>query len=182
MRQAKLSDDEKKAIKQAFMECQTCGLMATRLMYYMDRRMCVRCAFDEQVDRERRSIQETIDWCNENAVCIYCGEPSEHREHVVPRHTDLPTYVVSSCAECNLMASGAVFSTIFEKQDYIHSRISKRYSKLAKMPEWDQYELRQIRGRLREYVAACAATSKWVKARLEWDIRALSEQINSRVA
>ena len=136
--------------------------------------MCVRCAFDAQVEFERRTLENCIEWCNDNGTCVYCGEPEEHREHVVPRHTGLPTFVVPACAECNLVAGGNVFPGIIEKQEFIRDRIKKRYGKLLRMPEWDDQEISELKGRLRRHVEGCSIAAKWVKSRLAWEMTSVA--------
>lgn len=158
-----------------FLCCEGCALPATKLILFENRRYCTRCAFDAEVDIERRDLAALIDWCNTHAVCIYCGDGEEHREHVIPRHAGLATFVVASCAECNLIVGGRVFSTILEKQDHIRSRIARRYKKLLAMPEWTDEEIADLKARLREYVTGCSTTAKWIRARMDWDIREMAK-------
>lgn len=157
-----------------FVTCQACGLNAVGLIYVDGARMCTHCAYDRQVETERRSLAGLINWCLLNHICVYCGEPSEHVEHVVPRHTGLPTFTVRSCKECNLMASGTLFSGILDKQEYIHGQIRRKYAKVLRTPEWTHDELATVKGRLRQSIEAFVEAGKWVRRRLGWDIRALA--------
>jgi 5-methylcytosine-specific restriction endonuclease McrA len=47
----------------------------------------------------RRWVLERDKWS-----CVYCGEPANQVDHVIPRHqggSDLPSNLVASCARCN---------------------------------------------------------------------------------
>jgi hypothetical protein len=40
----------------------------------------------------------------DNYLCVYCGEPANEVDHVIPRHlggVDLPSNLVASCSRCN---------------------------------------------------------------------------------
>jgi len=154
--------------------CPCCGLAVVRLIYLDDQSLCPSCAFDMQVKIEMRTLDSVITWARETNSCIYCGDIARHVEHVIPRDMGMPTYTVPSCAECNLLANKFYGGGVFEKQDFIHKKIRKRYSKLLAMPEWDQTELDELKGRLRLYVEGSQVCKRFVVGRLSWSLRQLA--------
>ena len=53
----------------------------------------------------RRYVLERDHW-----TCVYCGNPANQVDHVIPRHrggTDLPSNLVASCASCNVQKGTA---------------------------------------------------------------------------
>jgi hypothetical protein len=76
---------------------------------------------------------------------LIVGEYANEIEHVYPRSTKLPTYVVPACKECNLLASDALFSTFEEKSIYIRNKLRKRYKKILSTPEWTSDEIKELR-------------------------------------
>lgn len=123
----------------------------------------------EQIRVERKQLQEIVDWMREKNVCFYCGEAADEREHVVPRHTHLPTRVVPSCGECNRFASGELFATIVEKHEAIRAKRRRKYHKLLCMPEWTPDEITEMGTAFRHGLTACSEARGIVKTQLEWD-------------
>lgn len=65
--------------------------------------------------------------------CIYCGKPPEHWDHAFPFSESwrfeegFVSWLVPSCAECNLLAGAKMCETFGEKARYIHEKLLNRY-------------------------------------------------------
>ncbi len=65
--------------------------------------------------------------------CIYCGEPPEHWDHAFPIseswrfRSGFVSWLVPSCAECNLIAKAVMCKTFGEKTNYIHGKLQDKY-------------------------------------------------------
>lgn len=112
--------------------------------------------------------------------CIYCGEPAEHIDHVLPvRYSNWRDHLtpeereqlvtVPSCAECNMLASNRAFRSLIEKRDYIRQRIRRRYAKALKSPVWTASETAELGDGLRGYVEARQARRDLTAWRLSHD-------------
>lgn len=77
-------------------------------------------------------------------VCAYCGAPGSDREHVVPKSSENPTYLVWACRECNPLASNDMWPTFGEKAAEIGRRLRRRHAKLLRMPDWSKSELEEL--------------------------------------
>lgn len=58
--------------------------------------------------------------------CVYCGDPSTQKEHVLPQSKiwmfqgDYVSWILPSCQECNYLAGAKMFKTFGNKTEYIH--------------------------------------------------------------
>ena len=90
--------------------------------------------------------------------CIYCGVEAEVLDHAYPKSRE-PTLappgmmlLVPSCRQCNALAGDEVHRTINERREFIHRKLRKRNQALLATPEWEDWELGRLKGRLRESV------------------------------
>jgi hypothetical protein len=116
----------------------------------------------------------------EGTPCAYCGEHSEHEEHVVPysfldkRNTaNCPqdgwwTWIVPSCAECNHIASNQVFNSAHEKRDYVQERLRSRYSDAFVQEGWSEAELEDLGPGLRQFVQSSQAANEIARERVAY--------------
>ncbi len=136
---------------------------------------CIACLFYDQVRVEKRELRELVDWLGDRGLCFYCGDYASDHEHVVPRVTGLPTWIVRACSECNSIAGGELFTSILEKRDYIRARRTKKYGRILKQPEWTEDELADMGRKLRVGIEAAQRAKKFVQSQIEWDPLALFE-------
>lgn len=144
--------------------------------------VCLSCVFAIIRKNEARTLKDSLTLLRAKGLCAYCGEPSAHVEHVVPRRTNLPTYTVPACAECNLLAGGRLFGSFREKQDYIKTRLRKKYHRILNQPEWDTYELRSMGYNLRKKIQGEQMKREIALARLAWCTEALSSMYDAEDA
>lgn len=70
--------------------------------------------------RLRRGVMRRSD-----SYCVYCGDRAEHIDHVLAFSkggTNEESNLVASCAACNMIANGRLFSSFEEKKIFILSR------------------------------------------------------------
>lgn len=118
---------------------------------------------------ELRLIKRIVNVKNLSRVCMYCGEPADNKEHVIPKSlSGENTPKVWSCLECNVLAGSNVFESIDEKTDYIHEKLAKRYAKYIEMPHWSDDEILQLKRNLRIGVQRAERIRQWILSRLAW--------------
>lgn len=146
--------------------CQACGLP-----HWSTKKsgVCLACNYFDLVRIEKGSFGDAISFLQSSAMCAYCGDYATDVEHVVPRHTRLPTYTLPSCRECNGLAGGILFRSFRDKSAYIKSKILKRYGFVLKTPEWDREELREMGYAMRKQIEAYEAARKSIRRRIDWD-------------
>jgi hypothetical protein len=107
-------------------------------------------------------------------ACIYCGVVAEVLDHAYPmaREPSLAPpgmmLLVPACAECNSMATNEVHRSIDERRAYIHRRLRERNKSLLNTPEWDDDELAELEGRLRESVLTSLEAKRRLLLRLSY--------------
>lgn len=111
-------------------------------------------------------------------LCVYCGEPANGRDHVIPRAfqqriedfgwAKRRKLIVPACGECNSTAGSKVFLTLREKRRYIHDRYRERYRKLLEAPNWTQEEIDELGPTLRTTVVRSQHAKDLIRARLAW--------------
>ena len=110
--------------------------------------------------------------------CAYCGEHSEHEEHLVPysfirRHNSANnqqegwwTWIVPSCSECNYIASNQVFVSPHSKRSYIQERLRAKYSDAFVEGEWTDEEIEDLGPGLRQFVMVSQARNAIARDRV----------------
>lgn len=147
--------------------CKSCGLGHATATPASP--ICVPCRVFDMIKTEKAEIGHVVAWLSDKRVCFYCGEYGDEIEHVVPRRVLLPTWTVLSCTECNRMAGGEMFASVFEKLLFIREKRAKKYRKLLSMPEWDDEELAELKGRLRKMVEDWKRARECVLAQTLWN-------------
>ena len=68
-----------------------------------------------------------------NWMCIFCGDPADVVDHIVPfaySEDDKESNLAASCSVCNTIAGSKVFDRFIEKQTYIlEERLKNRWAK-----------------------------------------------------
>lgn len=113
-------------------------------------------------------------FCFSNRRCAYCGDPPDHREHVIAIsfQTDGRRKRVMktggpwcwSCADCNVHLSNSFFQTFRERCEYAQQRLNN----LTNPVEWHHWELKNLDYGLREYIERSTAKRKWMRLRSDW--------------
>ena len=111
--------------------------------------------------------------------CFYCGESATSIDHVIP-HSMLtvekrtngasgsPGLKTMACAECNSVLSNLFFPTLSERCYYLNGRIRRRYSNLLHLETWQDWEMKEIKGGLRDYVRMKQAERTFAVNRASW--------------
>ncbi len=116
----------------------------------------------------------------EGTPCAYCGENSQHEEHLVPysfidqRNTANSTqdgwwtWILPACPECNYIASSQVFGSAHEKRAYIQNRLRSRYSDAFVQDGWSDDELDDLGPGLRQFVQSSQAANEIARERVAY--------------
>lgn len=115
------------------------------------------------------------------STCFYCGTSPTDNDHVIPysmltledrkQHSDGFGPRVPSCHECNMILSNYFFDSLAERCEYANKRLRRRYSKLLHMETWQQWELDEVKGKLRGYVVAKQAERGIAVDRVAWQFK-----------
>jgi hypothetical protein len=113
--------------------------------------------------------------------CFYCGTSPTDQEHVIPfsmltlqKRTDASANFgprTPACHECNLILSNFFFDSLSERCEYANKRLRRRYSKLLHMETWQQWELDEVKGKLRGYVLSKQAERGIAVDRVSWQFK-----------
>ena len=96
---------------------------------------------------------------NKDARCIYCGEPSDVFDHLVPicfleskdRKSGGKYLRAESCCECNLIISSRFFDSLDDRVGHVSDKLRSINSKL-KVGSWTVNELSNMGHSLRSHV------------------------------
>jgi len=120
---------------------------------------------------------------NPSTPCYYCGVPAEEKEHTVPfsyidelkRLEDMGVAVivpkqilVYACRECNMLLGGNYYGTPKQRKAELKIKLAKKYRKLLTAPDWDDDEIEELDGRIREYVVIYEEAKKVTLKRLQY--------------
>jgi hypothetical protein len=94
-----------------------------------------------------------------DAVCFYCGEPANSRDHVIP-HSFLTItdrsfergIFTKACRDCNVRMGAFMPDSLAAKCERINALLSRNYRSVLEMPEWTRRELRDMKRTLRTAV------------------------------
>jgi len=76
--------------------------------------------------------------------CVYCGIDAEVYDHVPPM-TCCPMNGLKypSCRRCNSFLNSSAQSDIEARKQSLIKQYAKKYKKILKMPEWEEWEIRE---------------------------------------
>jgi len=112
--------------------------------------------------------------------CVYCGDPSTQKEHVLPQSKtwmfqgDYVSWILPTCQECNNIAGGNLFKTFGDKTKYIHIHLRKKY-RIALNCDWTPEELDELGPSLRETIEKDLEIKKWLERRLKWSLKSMKD-------
>ena len=117
--------------------------------------------------------------------CVYCGDFSDTLDHLPPISSvpfvenlkDLhgEFWLLPACRDCNSALSNFRITSVENRQDIVAKRIERKYAKLFRMPDWDEDELKQLKGTMRKQVTASMKLKRIHATRLAFAKR-LSER------
>lgn len=113
-----------------------------------------------------------------HGTCTYCGAGHDHIDHVIPvswflgtpRRPDVTSKGIRtySCKTCNTALSNRFFESFQQRCLFAESKYRSRYGRIASLDEWDDDELDEIEGKLKEFVVAQQAYRQEICRRAEW--------------
>lgn len=113
--------------------------------------------------------------------CVYCGEPAEHIDHVLPvsfitqnrapltKTQRAQLITVPACADCNHRAGGRVFKSLMQKRNWLRVDLENKERRLLLEPMWTEQEIAALGHGIRGYVIARQAKRVLTLTRLTHD-------------
>jgi hypothetical protein len=95
--------------------------------------------------------------------CVYCGQLATVRDRRC-----LPGRTVPACSECYALAQRRFTFVPALRAAYVKFRLELRYTRILNIPVWDESELSELSGKLRETVEAALAERVTIVERLAW--------------
>lgn len=104
-------------------------------------------------------------------LCVYCGEPSEHADHLVPlpwtgaaTRRFVPT--VPACGDCNLRINDALEPTVAGRCAIVADSLRRKYGKKLHIPDRTEAQIREFEGRMRHDIRAAQSRRQVIRRRL----------------
>ena len=113
-----------------------------------------------------------------DGVCVYCGEQSQCRDHLIPvafmmtRARDGSEMrrgmTIDACTECNAILSSKIYFSFYDRLASARILLTRRYKKYYSMPEWGYDELDELTGLLKDHVYSRQMCRSVIVERLNW--------------
>lgn len=106
-------------------------------------------------------------------VCVYCGFPSNTRDHLLPVTSSGETLrrrvlTVPACGECNSAISDKGGHTISERRAIAHDHLRRKHKALLAVKDRTPSELEEYGPNLRAHIIKNMETRRAIHSRLEW--------------
>lgn len=106
-------------------------------------------------------------------VCIYCGDPANTKDHLLPRTITGDARrqmiaVVPSCAWCNSAIGAFPDCNVTARRALAHKRLRAKKHKILYAIDWTESELGQLGPHLRRSIEGFQADRQLTLARLAW--------------
>lgn len=149
----------------------------------MKTRECDFCAKQFKLTRrDKRFCSDICRWRAWNEAkeieipCHYCGVPADTTDHVPPRaYRDAAKKLgyalveVDACRECNTALGARRLWTLPERKRFIKKWLAKKYARYLKdSPKWDDNEIDELNGWLKDYFRAGIVIGEITRRRLKW--------------
>lgn len=117
--------------------------------------------------------------------CVFCTAPATQLHHVFPiaaRSSYNPAkgakkpranvykggWTVPSCGECNRLLGAKVFEDPQHACRYVARQLKRKHARLLAMPEWEDWELSELKGSLKQSTLTALRRKRAVKARIAY--------------
>jgi hypothetical protein len=130
----------------------------------------VSSAFRRRRENERRMAVQRYSHLYSRAPrfdfdkCAYCGSQREHLDHCPPfiwvyslgsayfTRAGIEFLIYPSCAECNRLLSDHRLFSFKERLEFLEAALKKKYKRFRKAVMWEDHEIEEISGRMRDAV------------------------------
>lgn len=89
-------------------------------------------------------------------ACFYCGAHGESTDHIPPvSYSDYfedKRILVRCCLLCNQLLGNRSYCTLLSRCDFLLIKYQKRFRKILGYPEWKEWELEELKGKLKRDV------------------------------
>lgn len=112
--------------------------------------------------------------------CTYCGETPNALDHVIPvsqysvkkrkaggKERGVRTY---ACTQCNSILGDKYFDTFLERIMFVRGRLTEKAGRNSRKAAWDDDEILELSGSIRNYVASKQFKIRAMDRRTEWPL------------
>jgi len=108
----------------------------------------------------------------ERYKCVYCGDIANELDHVIPKsYANTQSYskdkVIPCCKECNVNLGNVAYHTISGRASYLIPIYRKKYNKILKFPEWDEYDLEDMSKNMKKSIIFMQNKRELIKLRIK---------------
>jgi hypothetical protein len=117
--------------------------------------------------------------------CSYCGVQANALDHIRPvsyDHVDRKSVkytkdlTVPICNECNSNLSNVWLLTISERAGFLIEKYNKKYKKILKQPNWEEWELDELGENMLKIVLSNIKKKEYIIKRLNFLMLVYNEQ------
>lgn len=121
-------------------------------------------------------------------VCWYCGDAADTRDHCpslltlyemgadTMRRNSVELLLIPCCRECNSLLGAAPVLLPDKRGFWCNEKIQRRYFKTLNAKTFDEYDLEEFTGRLKQSIEAHIIVKSWVERRLYFTGRFPSDE------
>ena len=108
--------------------------------------------------------------------CVYCGELADTLEHCPPLILVGPELddefkesliLVPACHECNTALGDRYLLTLEHRAEWLVSFYKRKYKRFNRAVAWDEDEMDELTGNLKNFVRGCQTEYERIRTRLE---------------
>lgn len=125
------------------------------------------------IESEHLIAQAPVRLAYPSHVCVYCGRRASSRDHLLPRNWSGDArrrfvVTVPACGTCNSLLGDVLTWSITERRAIAHARARKRFAKLLRTVDREEWELEEFGPGLRDYIVDEMAKKAEVLRMLDW--------------
>lgn len=109
----------------------------------------------------------------EEIFCFYCGNLGECLDHCPPvsrmnLYPTVPKILIKSCNLCNRLLGARPLPTLASRIEFLLKKYTKKYSKIIKLPQWEQEEINELSGTLKQFIEATRNSKQMAIAKIKY--------------
>lgn len=107
-------------------------------------------------------------------ICVYCGDPSGSRDHLLPRAwTGGGAYrnivaTIPACADCNSRINDTLAVSVTERRAVAHDSIRRKYRGILANRDRTEREIAEYGHAMQSVIRKNINKRAWVRGRLDW--------------
>lgn len=102
--------------------------------------------------------------------CFYCGGHGESVDHIPPvsylENFPEKRILVRCCLLCNQLLGNKAYLSLLSRCDYLLIRYQKRFKRLLSYPDWEDWELEELTGKLKRDIVLGLKKKKYIENKI----------------